>query len=221
MGFFQQPQEFIDCLFFASGLLLVFRFNATPRSTGINKDIRQARVATDHTSPSHLNQSPPIMFSLPIVPVLFFSFFKLLALSVAPEIPPRLQTNPEMWEQAVLKYQVAHQLAGVPFQRHNYELANFANIPGLGDEALRLGRERGVLFVGRPRARLPSEQKTYFSTVIRPEDLLGQDMQLDHKVALAFWKKDINGPQLIEIDVLTDHHIQWPLTPYDRVVGHH
>jgi len=161
------------------------------------------------------------MFSLRKVTVLLITFFNLLALAIAPEIPPVLQTDLDMWDRAIEKYQEAHQHADMPFARHNYEYANFNHIPGLGDEALRLGRERGVLFVGRTRARLPSEHKVYFSTVIRPEDLLGQDMHLDNKVALAFWRKGINGPQLIEIDVLTDHHIQWPLTPYDRTVGHH
>ena len=132
-------------------------------------------------------------------------------------------TPGDVFDAALARYIAIHHNQDVLFEPHPVDLEHYRrmHIPNLQSEALRLGQERGVLYIGRTQDRLPSTHAVYFSTLIRPTDQLGHDMNLGNKVALALWRKGLQGLELLDIDAFTNHGVEWPLKPFRRVVGIH
>ncbi|KAJ1023578.1 hypothetical protein NDA16_003195 [Ustilago loliicola] len=124
-----------------------------------------------------------------------------------------------MWKHAYKRYINLHMNQHIEFEPRDGDLHRYKRIRDLEWKALEIGRERGVLFVGKTQGRLPHQNALFFSTLIRPGDPLGQSMNLQNKVALALFKKDLKGTRLIDLDTMTHNGVNWPLKPFRDVVG--
>ncbi|SPO26973.1 uncharacterized protein UTRI_10438_B [Ustilago trichophora] len=124
----------------------------------------------------------------------------------------------DMAMHAYSKYASVHRKQNAVFQPYFTHLSEYRHISDLEAEALRLGQQKGILYIGRTRAGKSGPQTLFFSTLFRPTDPLGRKMNLEDKIALAFWRRDPQGTKLLDIDAMVDHELHWPLRSYSRLI---
>lgn len=182
-----------------------------------------APTASSFTGLSNLHRRPHIYLKMKLrlhqiscsLPLLLVAF----SFVTAALLPG--SNDATVWHHALGKYEQLHQDQQLPFLARDADLARYSHIQDLKSRALNLGKERGVFYVGRIQGTLPHEHAVIFSTLILPEDALGQSMHLQDKVALALFKKDLSGTNLIDIDAFTHVGTNWPLKPFRQIVGLH
>lgn len=119
---------------------------------------------------------------------------------------------------AYSKYASVHKKQNTAFQPHNTHLSEYKHISDLEGEALKLGQQKGILYIGRAQTGKSGPQTHFFSTLIQPTDQLGRKMNLEDKIALVFWRQGPQGTKLLDIDAMVDHELKWPLKTYSKLI---
>ncbi|GAC94453.1 hypothetical protein PHSY_002024 [Pseudozyma hubeiensis SY62] len=90
---------------------------------------------------------------------------------------------------------------------HRTTLDSYRHIDNLELKALAHARSSGVI----PIANV--QHRTYFSSIIKPNNDLHGEMRLDGKDAFAFWKHEGHTFELLHVDTVDSSEVKWPLQP--------
>lgn len=148
--------------------------------------------------------------------------FGWLGVAIYSAVAQMTELDRENWHKAVKVYFDLYPKKQVRSYRTN--LGSYETIKSLELLALVHAHSTGVIPISKYALKpasvenAPTKSLVYFTSVIKPGDMLHDKMSLQGKTAFAFWKHQGHQFRLLHIDTLDAAHVTWPIQSLGEVL---
>lgn len=189
------------------------------RGTRLDLTLHSTRIAaaTSATPPAR----DPIMLSLKSPAVLLSMVILVPLFALAVKQP--YEYDFFMWNGAQEEYEKAH--GHIPFEPAHVGADDFdKRIPEFKNKLLETavvtGKLKGAIKIGVRGSRAQGNRAIWFTTIVHPEDSVGKEMDLQHKLALILWRQEAYRKSLLWIDMVPIRGVHWGLQDLNTVLRH-